>query len=115
MRYLFGPFLLLSGVSTLIVLGLPLFFLYLMDEPRKYQRLERWFGLILAAAFGQWVTIDGYRPPTEHPGRGRLYLLFPHVSYLDAIVGAGVLREYATGVGAHNYFRWPVIGWIMGR
>ncbi len=118
MRYLAGVVNLVLGTLVLAVFGtlyviLLLLYRCLGISPSRLHRLEVWFARAVVAGFGQKLEI---RPPAHSvtaPAAKKIYLMVPHTSFLDVFVTAAALPEYATGVGAKNYFRWPVIGWLL--
>lgn len=80
-------------------------------KPFRLQTIVRFLARLILLSAGQRLEIRGQYPPLEKGPY--LYLIFPHASLLDAMVGGAVLQGRFTGVGADNYFRWPVWGRMM--
>ena len=81
--------------------------------PKRLHWAEVIFARLVLSAFGQKLEIGPSDYGQNSSERPRIYVMVPHTSFLDAFAIAASLPEYATGVGARNYFWWPVIGWLM--
>jgi 1-acyl-sn-glycerol-3-phosphate acyltransferase len=102
----------LTVFSIAVFICATLYFIFLLFYPREglwrvWVRPCAWLCLRLA---GQKIVIKGNIPDLRS---GPYLYLINHQSFFDAFLLGWVMPNRITALGAANYFKWPIWGWML--